>query len=102
MNENLGPVQLFLRTKFTQKEIISTKRDQAKYISNLLNFLTTEDIQTIVEYREFLEKLSDGPEKKSPVYYFEKADKFNGLRNGWTYKTDIHGTGYYLNVKPMI
>lgn len=103
--KSIGPVQLFLRSKFTPKEILSTKRTNATYISNLLNFLSTDDINIVVEYKNFLDNLSDAKEnyfeKKSPkkeIFFFERTDKFMGHKPGWVFMTGEHGLGYYLDV----
>ncbi len=114
-------IQAFIRTLFTQKEILGHKRDYVKNISYILGLLNEDDIDIICLYRDFLNKpgshlnnnLNNNDLNNSlnnslnndlndkEVLYFIKSDTFTGSKPGWVFMSGEKGLGYYLDVKKI-
>ena len=106
-----GPIQLFLRHKFTQKELLTSKKEEARHITSLINFLTSEDISIIIEYKNYIDNMIDpkheakhdskNDPKNEENYFFKPSATFTGYKPGWVFKTGDLGLGYYLDTKPI-
>lgn len=97
----LNPAQIFIKQTFTQQEISVTKSKEISRLFNILDNLSKNDIKIILDYNRFLENFENSEDKilnEEKIYYFKRAPRFEGRREGWVFKTGQHGTGYYLDV----
>lgn len=109
-------IKKFIVSKFTQKELLATKKIEAARINGILtnlepiiNDLTITDIEYILEYKKFLSSGSLTKEEEvpivsvdyfqDPVLHFEKSDTYKGSKPGWVFKTGKYGLGYYIDTK---
>lgn len=93
MNQESTPIQKFLQTKFTQRELMATRREEVYKISNILNQLSVEEVLLIGEFRDFLNKHYEIPKKNTES--FIPSPTFNGSIKGYVFTTRNMGTGYY-------
>ncbi len=118
-----NPITLFLLSKFTQKELVSSKKQEALQLAKILSSqyvntqeLTPQELQYLMEYKEFTknpiqESFQDYPIQESfqdhvkelEVNYtkvlYIPSDTFKGKKNGWYFGTGDLGLGYYFDVK---
>jgi hypothetical protein len=62
----MNPIQAFVQTIFTPRELTATKRSEAYKIVSLLTQLTHDEVNIVSEYKKFKDKLGN-PGIKDPV-----------------------------------
>lgn len=120
MNQNT--ILMYIQSKYSSKQMFAEKRVEVQKISALLtqynqmiNKLSIDEFKLLYEYRIFLEELrlkemeqrlhqsnfnvdesfDDFPDY-TPVD-FVASDNFIGSKQGYVFKNDYKGLGYYLD-----
>lgn len=117
-----NPITLFLLSKYTQKELVSSKKQEALQLAKILSSqyintqeLSNQELQYLIEYKEFIKNReiilnTDDPvpelipienEIKEVNYtkvLFIPSEKFNGSKKGWYFGTGDLGLGYYFDI----
>ena len=109
-------IQSFIKSKFKEIEIVATKRDYIRRIIGILSSLSPDEIDTIIDFRNFeryqkmtaierererepeREREREQGQGQGPIG-FHKASKFMGYKPGYVFYNGQYGLGYYIDNK---